>query len=76
MAADAEATLPALTEACRRLVTNDRKRAFEARGAKYAEASRRIVETALEQAAWGWDASPITTDRLSAELWNEVKKDD
>jgi thiamine pyrophosphate-dependent acetolactate synthase large subunit-like protein len=76
MAADAEATLPALTEACRRLVTNDRKRAFEARGAKYAEASRRIVETALEQAAWGWDASPITTARLSAELWNEVKKDD
>jgi acetolactate synthase-1/2/3 large subunit len=76
MAADAEATLPALVEACKRLVTKDRKRAFESRGAKFAEASRRQVETTLDQAAWGWDASPITTARLSAELWNAIKNDD
>src|SRR5262249_41969080 len=39
LAADGEATLPALIEAVRRLVTPDRRRAFEARGAKLAEAS-------------------------------------
>src|SRR5688572_26526663 len=32
MAADAEATLPALIEACKRLITGDRRSAFEARG--------------------------------------------
>jgi len=30
----------------------------------------------LEQAAWGWDASPITTARVSAELWNQIKNED
>ena len=34
MAADAEATLPALIEACKRLLTDDRKRAFEERAKK------------------------------------------
>ena len=68
--ADAEATLPQLIEACRQLITPDRRRAMDARGAKLAEASQQLREKALEQAAWGWDASPISTARLSAELWN------
>ena len=34
MAADSEATLPSLIEACKRLMTADRKRAFEDRGNK------------------------------------------
>ena len=34
LVADTEATLPALIEACRRLITPDRKRAFEQRGAR------------------------------------------
>ena len=76
MAADAEASLPALIEACKRLVTDDRKRAFHDRGAKLAEVSRRSAQETLEQAAWGWDASPITTARLSAELWNQIKAED
>jgi acetolactate synthase I/II/III large subunit len=76
MAADAEASLPALIDACKRLVTKDRQRAFDARGAKFAEASKRRADEALDQAAWGWDASPITTARLSAELWNEIKNED
>src|SRR5437867_10279311 len=44
IAADAEATLPSLIEACKRLITADRKRVFEARGARYAETARRIQE--------------------------------
>ena len=74
--ADPEATLPALIEACRKLMTPDRRRALDARGAKLADASRQARETTLEQAAWGWDASPISTARLSAEIWNVVKDED
>jgi acetolactate synthase-1/2/3 large subunit len=76
IAADAEATLPSLIEACKRLITADRKRAFEARGVKFAEAAKQAHELALEQAAWAWDASPITTARLSAELWNQIQGED
>jgi acetolactate synthase I/II/III large subunit len=76
IAADAEATLPALIEAVKRLITPDRKRAFDQRGVKLAEAAKRAREQALDQAAWGWDASPITTARLSAELWNQVRTED
>jgi thiamine pyrophosphate-dependent acetolactate synthase large subunit-like protein len=76
IAADAEATLPSLIEACRQLITADRKRAYEARGTKYAEAAKRARQQSLEAAAWGWDASPVSTARLSAELWNQVKDED
>jgi len=76
IAADAEATLPALVEACRRLITADRKRAIEQRGARLAEASRRMREATLDEAAWGWEASPISTARLSAELWDQIKRED
>src|SRR5881396_936908 len=44
MAADAEATLPALIEAVKRLITPDRKSAFQARGAKLAAASQAALE--------------------------------
>jgi thiamine pyrophosphate-dependent acetolactate synthase large subunit-like protein len=73
---DAEATLPSLIEACRKLITPDRRRAIDARGVKLAETSQRTRELTLEQASWGWDASPISTARLSAEIWNQVKNDD
>jgi thiamine pyrophosphate-dependent acetolactate synthase large subunit-like protein len=76
IAADAEASLPMLIDACKRLITADRKKAFQERGAKLAEASRRAREQTLDQAAWGWDASPITTARLSAEVWNEIQNED
>jgi len=76
IAADAEASLPALIDACKRLITSDRKRAFHERGAKFADAATRVAQETLDQAAWGWDATPITTARLSAELWNQIKKED
>ena len=76
MAADPEATLPALTEAVKRLTTDDRKRAFQDRGAKLAAASQKALERARVDATYGWDASPISTARLSAEVWNAVKNED
>ena len=76
MAADAEATLPALTEAVKRLITPDRKNAFQARGAKLAAAHDAAAEQARKEAAYGWDASPISTARMSAELWAQIKNED
>jgi thiamine pyrophosphate-dependent acetolactate synthase large subunit-like protein len=76
VAADAEATLPSLIEACRRLITPDRRRAIEQRGARVAEQTRQAYDLAVEQAAWGWDATPVSTARLSMELWNAIRNDD
>ena len=76
MAADAEATLPALIEAVKRLLTDDRKRFLEARGVKLAEASRAAQEKARTDASYGWDASPISTSRLAAELWDQIRNED
>jgi acetolactate synthase-1/2/3 large subunit len=76
MAADAQATLPSLIEAVKRQLTGDRKQAFETRAAKLAEASRQAQEKARADAAYGWDASPISTARLSAELWAQIKNED
>jgi acetolactate synthase-1/2/3 large subunit len=55
IAADAEATLPSLIEACKRLITPDRKRALQERGAKLAQASQRVRDRDRELAAVGWD---------------------
>jgi thiamine pyrophosphate-dependent acetolactate synthase large subunit-like protein len=76
IAADAEATLPALIEACKKLITADRKRAMQERGAKLAEASRKARERSREDATLGWDASPISTARMTAEVWAQVKNED
>jgi acetolactate synthase I/II/III large subunit len=76
IAADAEATLPALIEACKKLITPDRRSAMQARGAKLAEASKAARDRDIELAAYGWDASPISTARVSAELWNQIKNED
>lgn len=76
IAADTEATLPALIEACRTLITPDRKRAFAERGTRLSAANRQAFEQGVDQAAWGWDSSPISTARLSAELWNQIKGED
>jgi thiamine pyrophosphate-dependent acetolactate synthase large subunit-like protein len=76
MAADAEATLPALTEACKRLVTDDRRRAFEERGKRMAEAHARAHAAARTEATYAWEASPISTARLAAEIWAQIRTDD
>jgi len=76
MAADAEATLPALTEACKKLLTADRTRVMKERGAKFAEANAKALQTAHEEATYAWDASPISTARLHAELWAQIKDSD
>jgi thiamine pyrophosphate-dependent acetolactate synthase large subunit-like protein len=76
IAADAEATLPALIEAVKRQLTDDRKRAMQDRGAKLAAAGRDARERAKTEATYAWDASPISTARLSAELWAQIRSED
>ena len=76
MAADAEATLPALTEACRRLVTDDRRSAFGERRQRLELAHVRGRDAARAEAAYGWNATPISTARLAAELWDQIKDED
>jgi thiamine pyrophosphate-dependent acetolactate synthase large subunit-like protein len=76
IAADAEATLPSLTEAVKRLINDDHKRAFQDRGSRLQAAHQQSLERARDAAAFAWDASPISTARLSAEVWAQVKDQD
>ncbi|HXP86665.1 MAG TPA: thiamine pyrophosphate-dependent enzyme [Bryobacteraceae bacterium] len=76
IAADAEASLPALIEELRKLITPDRRRAFDERGKKHAEANAQTRAQILETARNGWDASPISLARITAELWPLIKDED
>jgi thiamine pyrophosphate-dependent acetolactate synthase large subunit-like protein len=73
---DAEATLPALIEEVKRALTADRRVAIQARGKKVAEANEQARKQHRELAAVAWDASPISTARLAAEIWAQVKNED
>jgi acetolactate synthase-1/2/3 large subunit len=73
---DPEATLPELIEAVKKLLTPDRRRALQERGVKIAAENQAGRARNRELAAIGWDASPITTARLSAEIWAQIKNDD
>ncbi|HXP84329.1 MAG TPA: thiamine pyrophosphate-binding protein [Bryobacteraceae bacterium] len=76
IAADAEATLAALTEACKKLITADRKNAFAERGKKLAASHEQGQEAARTAATYAWDASPISVARLQAELYAVIKDKD
>lgn len=73
---DPEATLPALIEAVKRLTTSNHRVAFAARRAKREEMHRQARELSRQEAAVGWDSSPISTARLSAELWAQIRNED
>ena len=58
----------------------DHERSQDARSTRAASDSRSSTPTRLDRsrsdAAYAWDASPISTARLSAELWNVIKNED
>ncbi|MGB8894645.1 MAG: thiamine pyrophosphate-dependent enzyme, partial [Pseudolabrys sp.] len=76
IAGDAEASLPTLIKQVKRLVDDAKKSAFEARGKKLAAAKLAVVERAKSDATIGWDASPITTARMCAEVYGQIKDED
>jgi len=65
-----------LIEACKRLITADRKRFFEDRGKKLAAAHEQGMQRARDEAAYGWDSSPISLARLHAELYEIIRTKD
>src|SRR4249920_3428196 len=69
MPADAESTLPALIEAVRSAIPNDRKAAIEKRGEAAKKAFAEARERTKQAAALAWDASPISTARLCMETF-------
>ncbi|MGA8692942.1 MAG: thiamine pyrophosphate-dependent enzyme [Xanthobacteraceae bacterium] len=76
LAGDGEASLPALTEAVKRLIDDGRKELLAARGQKLAKLHTATVEQSKTDATIGWDSSPITTARMCAEVYNQIKDQD
>jgi thiamine pyrophosphate-dependent acetolactate synthase large subunit-like protein len=76
IAADAEATLPALVDAVRKLITPRRRGALKARGAQLAKDHQETLEQSRAAAAIGWDLQPITTARLCAEVYEQIRNED
>src|SRR5262249_58971566 len=53
-----------------------RRSALEARGKTLAAARLKMLEQAKADATLGWDASPITTARMCAEVYAQIKDED
>ena len=73
MAGDAEATLPALIEAVKSAIPNERKAAIEKRGEAARKTYAENMARTRQAAALGWDASPISTARLVMETFAQIK---
>ena len=73
MPADAEASLPMLIEFVKQAITPERRTVFEQRAAARRKAFASARDNMKQRAALGWDASPITTARMTAELWPHIK---
>jgi acetolactate synthase I/II/III large subunit len=69
---DAQASLPTLTEEIKKAVAG---KSLGGRGEKLRAAHNTSKQRAREAAALGWDTSPVTTARLTAELWQVIKNE-
>jgi acetolactate synthase I/II/III large subunit len=65
---DAQTSLPALTEEVKKL-----GKSVSGRGENLRAAHNTMRQRARDAAAVGWDTSPVTTARLTAELWGAIK---
>jgi acetolactate synthase I/II/III large subunit len=73
MPGDAEATLPALIEAVKSAISNDRKDAMTKRGDAIRQAHAKGLDATKQAAAIAWDAVPISTARLLMETYTQIK---
>jgi thiamine pyrophosphate-dependent acetolactate synthase large subunit-like protein len=71
---DAEATLPALIDVLKTQMGDKAK--FASRGKKVKEQSAKLLDQFRQEAAYQWDATPISSARLSMELWDQIKNED
>jgi acetolactate synthase I/II/III large subunit len=78
--ADAESSLELIIEAVRPSLTEDLRQRITVRAERHAVANRadRVerVRDALERRRKGWNASPVSTARLYAELWPYIANED
>jgi acetolactate synthase-1/2/3 large subunit len=76
--ADTVVALPLLLEACRRLeaAAPERRPVRERRRGELAAAHRAAWEGWRRDAQTAWDASPVSTARLAAEVWEAIREHD
>ena len=78
--ADGEASLPVIIDAVRRQMSPDQQRVVQERTARHAAANQQAriaaLTQALDQKRAGWDASPVATARIYAELWPLIQNED
>ena len=72
---DVQATLPDLIEAIKRATTPAHKTVMAERAKATAKMHATMRARDKEAATLGWDASPVSTARLAAELWQVVKNE-
>ena len=61
---------------CRRRRAPARRAAIASRGTALAAASQAAFDRARSDASYAWDASPVTTARLTLEIWNAIQRED
>ena len=73
IAADAEASLPSLIDSLRQQMQPQHRAAAAAREGPLREAFKATRAKAASDAARSWNSSPISTARLSMELWERIR---
>jgi len=74
--ADAEATLPMLTEYIKQAIPMERRSVIAERGEKAKKGHAQARERTLQAAAGNaWNATPISSARLSAEIWQHIRNE-
>jgi len=76
IAGDAQATLPALTEAVKKHMSGARSRRNADRKKHWEESYAKRRAASLEDARYAWNASPVSTARLYMEIWQQVRDRD
>jgi len=76
IAGDAEATLPSLIEQVKSKQTSSQRRRMTSRKESFQSMHAEMNALATEQAAVGWDASPVSVSRLCMEIWDQIKEED
>lgn len=73
IAADAQTCLPQLIALIEKEHNSHRSEKRAARGSQLRAQYQRMRERAAQQAAAGWDSTPISTARLCMEIWEQIK---
>lgn len=77
---DAEASLPLIINAAKSLMSASDRKAAEERLKRHGTANLaahvKAVQIAVDEKRHGWDASPVSTARIYAELWPLIKDED